>query len=178
MTSRIPSASLLLIATSIVIAATLAGCTPGTPSSSPSAVQPADGTAPSASAAPAATGPKACELVTAAMIQAAYGFDPGSGSEKDGFGGAGSTTCNYDGVGKTVVQVSLQAVTYFPKSTYDKSQVAGAADPDAASGADRGYVAPEAVLVVKGQVGVFVTTTQNVGIPAGQALAKTIVDAI
>jgi hypothetical protein len=179
MTPRIAPESLLPLSTGILLATVLAtalsGCTPGSPTSSPSPGQSADGTAPSVSAAPVATGPKACELVTAAMIQAAYGYDPGTGTEKGGFGGAGSTECDYDGTGKTIVQVSLQADTYFPAATYDKSQVEGAADPDAASGAERGYIAPEAVLVVKGGVGVFVTTVQKVGIPAGQTLAKAIV---
>ena len=172
MTQRIAPASLLLIATSVAIAVSLTGCTPGTPSSSPSASQSADGTAPSASAAPAATGPKACDLVTAAMIQAAYGFDPGAGTAKEGFGGAGSTECDYGT--KVIVQVSLQSDLYYPASTYSKSGVPGAEDPDPAAGVDRGYVASEAVLVVKGQTGVFVTVVQHVGIPANQALAKAI----
>jgi hypothetical protein len=172
MTSRIAPASLLLLCTSIAIAVALTGCAPGTPPSAPTPIQSPDGAAPSASAAPAATGPKACELVTEAMITAAYGFDPGTGTEKDGFGGAGSTECSYGT--KVIVQVSLQADLYYPASTYDKSGVPGAEDPDPSASVDRGYVAEEAVLVVKGQTGVFVTVVQNVGIPANQALAKAI----
>jgi hypothetical protein len=172
MTARTAPAALLLIATSIAIAVSLTGCAPGTPSGIPSASESAGGAAPDATASPAATGPKACELVTAAMIQAAYGFDPGTGTAKDGFGGAGSTECDYSG--KVIVQVSLQSDLYYPAATYDKSGVPGAEDPDPGAGVDRGYVAPEAVLVVKGQTGVFVTVVQNVGIPANQALAKAI----
>ncbi|MES2170780.1 MAG: hypothetical protein V4479_08670 [Actinomycetota bacterium] len=161
----------ILLAPALVVAAViaLAGCSAATPTSAPSEASDG-GTSPSTASSPAAsTGPKACELVTAAVLQSTLGVAAGTGSEKSGFGGPGSTECDYTGI---IVQVSLQADTYYPAASYSPAGVPGSAAP--ASG-DRGYVAPSAILVVKGQTGVFVTLTHQVTIDQGQALATAIV---
>ncbi len=170
MSDRRPLASTAV--TLMAVAVLLAGCS--TPSS-PAATSTGGGdggTSPSsASSAPAAaSGPDACALVTASILQTALGSTPGSGVSSAGHEEAGSSTCTYsDG---TVVQLTAQADSYLPASIYSPSGVAGAVAP---TSGDRGYVATEAVLVVKGQTGVFVTYTHEASLDQGQALAAAIV---
>ncbi|MEO6117367.1 MAG: hypothetical protein ABIP33_13370 [Pseudolysinimonas sp.] len=162
-----------LLASALVL---LAGCSaPGSgPATSPATDTGDGGTSPSqASSAPAASGPDACALVTEAVLSASLGRDPGAGVSSPGNGGTGSTTCTY---GKAViVQVSLQPDTYLPATLYSPTTVDGAVAPAVG---DRGYVATGATLVVKGQVGVFVTYTPDATIGQGQALAAAIVGAL
>ena len=159
----------------IALGLALTGCASAAPTNSAAASHSPGAGDPTT--APRAT-TKACELVTAAMIKKAFGYDPGAASESPGANEAGSTECDFDGTGLIYVQLTEQADTYLPVGTYDKSQVDGGVDIAKSAGADRGYVAPEAVVLVKGNVGVFVTTGQDPGIPAGQALAKAIVRAL
>jgi hypothetical protein len=176
------SAHRFLLATALLAASVvlLAGCsTPssGTPSSAAtgSGSDTGDGgTSPTdASSAPAASGPDACTLVTEAMLTAALGTDPGAGVSSPGNGGTGSTTCTYGSA--VVVQVSLQPDTYLPATLYSPTTVDGAV---ATAVGDRGYIATGATLVVKGQVGVFVTYAHAGSLDQGQALAAAIVGAL
>ena len=151
----------------------LAGCSApaATPASSAATDSGDGGTAPTtADSAPAASGPDACTLVTESILASTLGTDPGTGVPSPGNGGTGSTTCTYGTA--VVVQVSLQPDTYLPASIYGPSGVSGAVAPAVG---DRGYIAPSATLVVKGQVGVFVTHTQAASLDQGQALAAAIV---
>jgi hypothetical protein len=162
----------LLASGAIVLATALAGCSSPTPAPATDSGTASDaGTTPSAAPAPAASGPDACALVTPAVIQSVLGVDPGAGTSSAGFGGTGSTTCKYAS-SDLIAQVSLDADTYYPATIYDKSQVSGAVDP---TSGDRGYVAPGAMLVVKGKVGVFVTGSAITSIDQGQALAAALV---
>ncbi|MEO6532430.1 MAG: hypothetical protein ABIO06_02530 [Pseudolysinimonas sp.] len=152
--------------------AMLAGCsTPSGGGASAPATAGDGGTSPStASSAPAASGPDACTLVSESMLTSTLGTDPGAGVSTPGNGGAGSSTCTYGNA--VVVQVSLQPDTYLPATLYSPSTVDGAVAPAVG---DRGYIATGATLVVKGQVGVFVTYTHEASLDQGQALAAAIV---
>ena len=162
-------ASTLLAAGALIL---LVGCSsPTTGSPSSAATDTGDGgTSPtSAASAAAASGPDACALVSEAVLTTALGTDPGTGVSSPGNGGTGSTTCRYPN--NTDVQVSLQADTYLPASIYSPAGVDGAVAPAVG---DRGYVAAEGVLVVKGQTGVLVTWAHPATLDQGQALAAAI----
>jgi len=163
-------ATALLAASAVLL---LAGCSAptGTAASTPASDTGDGGTSPSgASSAPAASGPDACTLVSESVLTTALGADPGSGVSSPGNGGTGSTTCTYGTA--VVVQVSLQPDTYLPASLYSPTTVDGAVAPAVG---DRGYIATGATLVVKGQVGVFVTYAHAASLDQGQALAAAIV---
>jgi len=168
-----------LIATTLLVAATvavLAGCstTAGGAASAPATDSGDGGTSPTpASSAPAASGPDACTLVSESVLTAALGADPGSGVSSPGNGGAGSTTCTYGTA--VVVQISLQPDIYLPATLYSTTTVSGSVAPAVG---DRGYIATGATLVVKGQVGVFVTYTHAASLDQGQALAAAIVNGL
>jgi hypothetical protein len=74
------------------------------------------------------------------------------------------------------VQATPDADSYMPDSFYSPAGVAGSVAP---SSGDRGYVAPGAVAVVVGKVGVFVTTTApGLTVDQGQTLAAAIAGAL
>lgn len=167
---RIPTASVGLLA--LAALALLAGCSaPAGGGASSAATDTGDGgTSPSsASSAAATSGSDACALVTETVLTTALGTDPGASTSQPGNGGTGSSTCHY--ADNTIVQVSLQADTYLPGSLYSPSTVDGAVAPAVG---DRGYVASEGVLVVKGQTGVLVTWSHPATIAQGQALVAAV----
>ncbi|MEO8094147.1 MAG: hypothetical protein ABI632_04345 [Pseudolysinimonas sp.] len=168
-----PASKILLAATVSVLAlGVLAGCSAAVPAGTTPGDSGAPAPAPAVTTAPAASAPDACVLVSESVLTQALGVDPGAATSKPGNGGDGSTTCTYAS-SDIITQVSGQADLYYPASIYDKSQVDGAVDPTAG---DRGYVAAGAFLVVKGQVGVFVTGS-GISVDQAQAVVAAVVSA-
>ena len=176
MNSRTTTFPLLFATASVALSLALSGCTAVSPDKIH--VSPTSTPTHSSGVEGAATGtPDACTLVPPAILKTTLGFDPGKGTASKGYF-PGDTKCTFDGVGLIDVEVTSQVDTYMSAETYTTSQVDGAVDVDAASGADRGFVSKSEVFVAKGSIGVFVTSGQDVSIPAAQMLATALTAAI
>lgn len=145
----------LLLPALLLLALSACSSAPGAPPDAPeppASSVPADAPAEVPTEAPAVAGPGGCQLVTADMISAAIGVDPGPCTAAPS-NIAGPDTGEYEAIGADV-QITSDASVYLTDAVCSTAALDGSLD---VPGADRGYADLGSFCFVKGETGVMFT---------------------